>query len=244
MLEQVFLSTPPSRVATHGLGPAQRTATCFYPRHPRGWRRMPSPCCRKKLCFYPRHPRGWRRGVSTLDTPYYCVSIHATLAGGDGMSLSSSVSGATFLSTPPSRVATVSVPRPETPAPCFYPRHPRGWRPQRSATPFSRSAFLSTPPSRVATAAPGKLFKSIFRFYPRHPRGWRPQVMRGLTAYCTFLSTPPSRVATRLRRCPPRPAKVSIHATLAGGDGYCRKSTTGQREGFYPRHPRGWRRHT
>ena len=56
------------------------------------------------------------------------VSIHATLAGGDRQAALNVQSLYMFLSTPPSRVATV--------LPCavlryihrFYPRHPRGWR--------------------------------------------------------------------------------------------------------------------
>ena len=35
------------------------------------------------LCFYPRHPRGWRRPALTTVTATLPVSIHATLAGGD-----------------------------------------------------------------------------------------------------------------------------------------------------------------
>ena len=78
-----FLSTPPSRVATTGSEQGANAATRFYPRHPRGWRH----------CAKDRH------GVCG------CVSIHATLAGGDWK---------TFCSV-----------RHEE---GFYPRHPRGWR--------------------------------------------------------------------------------------------------------------------
>ena len=56
--------------------------------------------------------------------------------------------------------------------------------------------FLSTPPSRVATAGGHAGINVRKSFYPRHPRGWRHHV-----------------VAERdIER------KVSIHATLAGGD--------------------------
>ena len=78
-----FLSTPPSRVATHRPGDLQPPGYCFYPRHPRGWRRSTSgrrarrnnvsihatlaggdlrasACHPRCSCFYPRHPRGWR----------------------------------------------------------------------------------------------------------------------------------------------------------------------------------------
>ena len=36
----LFLSTPPSRVATPKSTAKSRRAMCFYPRHPRGWRRQ------------------------------------------------------------------------------------------------------------------------------------------------------------------------------------------------------------
>ena len=58
-----FLSTPPSRVATT----VSRSPT------------------RARKSFYPRHPRGWRRVRARVDAAGNQVSIHATLAGGDRM---------------------------------------------------------------------------------------------------------------------------------------------------------------
>ena len=124
-----FLSTPPSRVATYRYKTLFHTYHRFYPRHPRVWRRslvvlgivswlfLSTPPSRvatfgyllwllRQRCFYPRHPRGWRLRhpacISRLDV----VSIHATLAGGDGDSKRCGKKIAVFLSTPPSRVAT------------------------------------------------------------------------------------------------------------------------------------------
>ena len=78
------------------------------------------------------------------------VSIHATLAGGDGL--------------------YVLVPSPTF---RFYPRHPRGWRqaPQGLMRPFR-------PVSIHATLAGGDMRAfcvalPFLSFYPRHPRGWR-----------------------------------------------------------------------
>ena len=85
-----------------------------------------------------------------------------------------------FLSTPPSRVATVSAcssilsnsvsihatlaggdyshtPKGFT-RKCFYPRHPRGWRLFSPSVCMLPDVFLSTPPSRVATA---KVYKNV-----------------------------------------------------------------------------------
>ena len=147
-------------------------------------------------CFYPRHPRGWRRLVYIYINVSVSVSIHATLAGGDagvkGISLGSllflstppsrvatydmlekPVESKQFLSTPPSRVATVVNLWQLLHTHCFYPRHPRGWR-----LFFSRSGFHRGIVSIHATLAGGDsaeipLNGSISSFYPRHPRGWR-----------------------------------------------------------------------
>ncbi len=83
--ERMFLSTPPSRVATLEMcGLAAEDYASFYPRHPRGWRRTTGLITQdgqnvsihatlgggddhsaqyKKIIerFYPRHPRGWRQ---------------------------------------------------------------------------------------------------------------------------------------------------------------------------------------
>ena len=126
---KLFLSTPPSRVATSSPHPVQRRSACFYPRHPRGWRRFilghvvrvgvflstpPSRVatpgliggCGYTFCFFPRRPRGWLPPRSAVFRGDAHVSIHATLAGGD-----------------PSRQRCHAL------LLCFYPRHPRGWRP-------------------------------------------------------------------------------------------------------------------
>ena len=61
------------------------------------------------MSFYPRHPRGWRP-KSLQDVPYKsAVSIHATLAGGDVSVSAFGRPAAQFLSTPPSRVATIGL---------------------------------------------------------------------------------------------------------------------------------------
>ena len=104
--EQQFLSTPPSRVATR---------LAFFLIH-------------HIQCFYPRHPRGWRRTGYCISLVDGVVSIHATLAGGDG-------------DGQPRAVLSCG----------FYPRHPRGWRLTMSMLSSRQPQFLSTPPSRVAT---------------------------------------------------------------------------------------------
>ena len=79
-----FLSTPPSRVATAAYccttsadclflsTPPSRVATFIGIELDEGYFR-----------FYPRHPRGWRRLGAARLPDLGEVSIHATLAGGD-----------------------------------------------------------------------------------------------------------------------------------------------------------------
>ena len=130
------------------------TASGFYPRHPRGWRQTsfglaaPTPLflstppsrvatwrynlfADRDSGFYPRHPRGWRLQNRVVETLNAYVSIHATLAGGDSGSSQRTYRQKEFLSTPPSRVATCRRWCVSSGRFCFYPRHPRGWRPQR-----------------------------------------------------------------------------------------------------------------
>ena len=168
------------------------------------------------------------------------ISIHATLAGGDGQLVACLVHVGLFLSTPPSRVAT------PVPPPCgipdrisihatlaggdsnlalvqialayFYPRHPRGWR---RVLFLAIKLFLSI--SIHATLAGGDYlamiappYISLFLSTPPSRvatyRQWR-AILTHL-----FLSTPPSRVATAELEKAQQAAAISIHATLAGGD--------------------------
>ena len=170
----MFLSTPPSRVATLCLRGKRSCLQCFYPRHPRGWRLCTDICRRNGMAFLSTPPSRvateleHRCGRDLVRVSIHatlaggdshtlarrannpCVSIHATLAGGDASKLLAISHSSLFLSTPPSRVATRAGVESSTPA-----------------------SFLSTPPSRVATSLPRWLPSAGTRFYPRHPRGWR-----------------------------------------------------------------------
>ena len=147
------------------------------------------------------------------------VSIHATPAGGDMTSYINLRCWEKFLSTPPSRVATVVAHKRPRRWVCFYPRHPRGWRRNlRSLHNFPQYVSIH------ATLAGGDDAETLY-FY----------------ACVKFLSTPPSRVATAALKGAVVSMLVSIHATLAGGDpgGFLPASASCR---CYPRHPRGWRR--
>ena len=148
---QMFLSTPPSRVATRTAG---------RPRH-------------KYESFYPRHPRGWRLTDEQYEVIIGDVSIHATLAGGDSASCALFLQCTKFLSTPPSRVATSAGYSMGLSVDKFL-----STPPSRVAT--SKFCYTS-PSQHVSIHAtlaggderrpPGLPLQS--RFYPRHPRGWR-----------------------------------------------------------------------
>ena len=100
----------------------------------------------------------------------------------------------------------------------FYPRPPRGGRPNPPVWVELISGFLSTPSARRATLPRGGKFRHRRHFYPRPPRGGRPRTCwifcyrwyfyprppRGgrhifsktLTGVLIFLSTPSARRAT------------------------------------------------
>ena len=171
----------------------------FYPRHPRGWRRVWAGfVVVTTYSFYPRHPRGWRPINRIKIIIHNYVSIHATLVGGDRDATDAGDICELFLSTPPSWVATTPSSLTIRRIPCFYPRHPRGWRPSLQYHCPIHGLFLSTPPSWVATPPAARRARRHRRFYPRHPRGWRQE-------FCT--------VNLRYN-------DVSIPATLVGGDGF------------------------
>ena len=125
----VFLSTPPSRVATkRGLGQWRNSGVSIHATLAGGDQRsndLPElslyvsihatlaggDALRQRSrywnsCFYPRHPRGWRPAAPGVRAVLSVVSIHATLAGGDDALVLNTIGYYMFLSTPPPRVAT------------------------------------------------------------------------------------------------------------------------------------------
>ena len=101
----------------------------FYPRSPRGERRMTTATIRHSSYFYPRSPRGERPMLANL---------------GEMEVL--------FLSTLPARGATKNSMRCRSKSSNFYPRSPRGERPRRPDLCHKEVyIFLSTLPARGAT---------------------------------------------------------------------------------------------
>ena len=101
-----------------------------------------------------------------------------------------------FLSTPSARRATVTDDGMVTIDAYFYPRPPRGGRPNSGGWNGSYMRFLSTPSARRATPATDGVPLSSFDFYPRPPRGGRPVRWKHPFDCGKFLSTPSARRAT------------------------------------------------
>ena len=190
----------------------------FYPRPPRGGRR-PSPADSQHLpYFYPRPPRGGRHSAASSDVPV-----------------------GRFLSTPSARRAThkglhsgrlqiisihalreegdVFVSPESSPGRNFYPRPPRGGRPQGQRSSHCSHQisihalreegdrltsegfprwwiFLSTPSARRATPRAWTRPSRLSNFYPRPPRGGRLASTATSPTNSPFLSTPSARRAT------------------------------------------------
>ena len=78
-----------------------------------------------------------------------------------------------FLSTPSARRATSSYAH-RSPDRCyFYPRPPRGGRPDQLRSMTVANLFLSTPSARRATIRDYNTIRTKANFYPRPPRGGR-----------------------------------------------------------------------
>ena len=189
----------------------------FYPRPPRGGRRLWHSGTKAGRDFYPRPPRGGRLSVLYRPSGRWRISIHALREEGDATFAAAVQDLEKFLSTPSARRATQGFQHPHIP-----------------------ERFLSTPSARRATRAgrhSGRLpaisihalreegddggrgnAAASTNFYPRPPRGGRHISRSDARKIIQFLSTPSARRATRAER----------------GEGL-------YIEDFYPRPPRGGR---
>ena len=128
-VQLVFLSTPSARRATQQIKTFYRDGNDFYPRPPRGGRRKDTNLFWRLLYFYPRPPRGGRRRADCVSLAAVVISIHALREEGDLRPLECSW-------VPPisihalreegdaERISRIQWRR------HFYPRPPRGGRPQ------------------------------------------------------------------------------------------------------------------
>ena len=150
--------------------------------------------------FYPRPPRGGRLEPVEANYPVEQISIHALREEGDVPLCAGRETPKKFLSTPSARRATAFPPQKLTCDANFYPRPPRGGRPE--------SARLCAQKKRISIHAlreegdynMHKKTQHDFDFYPRPPRGGR-LGSRSVCGECVqFLSTPSARRATRQRK--------------------------------------------
>ena len=145
----------------------------------------------------------------------------------------------------------------------FYPRPPRGGRPDLAPLAMRNSVFLSTPSARRATEGFVGKIQTRFYFYPRPPRGGRLNGNNPRSNTRAFLSTPSARRATGQHRQRLHVQHISIHALREEGDvrttsivrcsliflstPSARRATRFSRQAvmfgsnFYPRPPRGGR---
>ena len=212
-----FYPRPP-RGGRHGPFSGSRRRGDFYPRPPRGGRRdqgrtirarkafLSTPSARRATrlrprrpqCrphFYPRPPRGGRQNVLSQSGQRRKISIHALREEGDAKSTWPAVS--TRISIHALREEGDLRSRSSRAAPrYFYPRPPRGGRPETCRASVSQKIFLSTPSARRAT---------------RDIKPVRTEVLK-------FLSTPSARRATRLAGKAHHQQAISIHALREEGD--------------------------
>ena len=132
--------------------PRQSPVTHFYPRPPRGGRRV-NPEKVIALFEFLSTPSA-RRATECPDvlSVAFLISIHALREEGDRSGRCSS--------------AYIAY---------FYPRPPRGGRPATLAANPYVLAFLSTPSARRATIRFRPVSTTHCNFYPRPPRGGRPR---------------------------------------------------------------------
>ena len=190
----------------------------FYPRPPRGGRRVASSPSGKQFLFLSTPSARRATEGFELVSQAQGISIHALREEGDSVKSTFSSLEKEFLSTPSARRATLCPTLRSLRPKNFYPRPPRGGRlfgfPRRNET----IVFLSTPSARRATCCHvHPPFYQGISIHALREEG-DGSLMVTMPFLMRFLSTPSARRATYA--CP-KPVKLSRY--------------------FYPRPPRGGR---
>ena len=264
MVAAKFLSTPSARRAT--LRPEIRAENGghFYPRPPRGGRRLSSrpqpghlhisihalreegdskaiPSSGQFMHFYPRPPRGGRHHeLPKSGKECEGISIHALREEGDSGAASSG--GAWFIS--------IHALREEGDAALhvtawmghdFYPRPPRGGRPLSNVRLAALVKFLSTPSARRATGnLAGSAARTTISIHALREEG-DSKTRKKVGGQIIFLSTPSARRATIAKL---QKSKTDKFLSTPSA----RRATVRvilapfDNPNFYPRPPRGGRR--
>ena len=149
--ENQFLSTPSARRATCW-ATSTRTPTRFLstPSARRATTRSQRPRTGLQN-FYPRPPRGGRRLPSGQKYFYLSISIHALREEGDKNTIADEERQRNFYPRPPRGGRPGALTANLTTAFDFYPRPPRGGRPMLFFSGSKHRKFLSTPSARRAT---------------------------------------------------------------------------------------------
>ena len=196
---------------------AWRWARNFYPRPPRGGRRIVQPFRSKPFGFLST-PSARRATTYRKEQPSaLTISIHALREEGDRLDTISNISRTHFYPRPP-RGGRRTCGRHGQSLRHFYPRPPRGGRRPEQHYHFALEKFLSTPSARRATLSVLCSHFGCADFYPRPPRGGRPCVRLIRRRAKIFLSTPSARRATCCKQTLREPAEISIHALREEGD--------------------------
>ena len=148
-----------------------------------------------RMYFYPRPPRGGRLFYNNI-LSFWQVFLSTPSARRATKLVDIARTATKFLSTPSARRATRRLSAPTAWRCHFYPRPPRGGRPQQCG------------------GHQGQPY-----FYPRPPRGGRQLEADPQAAALLFLSTPSARRATYLLFYWVRYFHISIHALREEGDG-------------------------
>ena len=237
-----FLSTLPARGATGVRVQGGISLQNFYPRSPRGERRLyfgrtlgmtrisihapregsDSPRgwgSGSPRYFYPRSPRGERRVQHARQQITDDISIHAPREGSD-----------TALPRGPARSWN------------FYPRSPRGERLGQGVDlddPVVISIHAPREGSDLGDGGRGDAPMIISIHAPREGSDYC--AAQGSSSVLEFLSTLPARGATYRLDCELYRLPISIHAPREGSDSSCCRPRCPRPGYFYPRSPRGER---
>ena len=235
-----FQSTRPLRGATSGRSRRARRGAYFNPRAPCGARLSNRPVTVRDALFQSTRPlRGATPAALGHAAPSH-ISIHAPLAGRDCTTTRSGGGRCTFQSTRPLRGATFCQ------IVTSYLYAFQSTRPLRGATTTAKDSRRKWPISIHAPLAGRDSLYSRptsrqMHFNPRAPCGARRLDDLASVREKLFQSTRPLRGATLKSAVWDKDQAISIHAPLAGRDGY-RGLSVRRLQYFNPRAPCGARR--
>ena len=210
--------------------PSARRATC-------GRCSLPAAC----PDFYPRPPRGGRRLSAERTAGMGHISTHALREEGDSWASGSRPQHSYFYPRPP-RGGRPRPGRRNSWPPDFYPRPPRGGRRVSGTLRWDGTIFLPTPSARRATAVlmRGRHHERISTHALRE-EGDHCCWSTSPSAKKLFLPTPSARRATPPADPVGHRQPISTHALREEGDIH-EQSMEAIERNFYPRPPRGGRR--